>query len=304
MPISLKYESLKYKKSLEDIVMTGYQPSGTGYDVYKPYVSGKWYINATSSSSNISTISGESYRVAGPTTIEWNISKSNTTNNYYTITPNTHINAYLEDNETATSNIYYSDVDKITWTTNGNATYTAADWGNYVVTDLKPRSVKDLMRDAMKRRSSPAIHVKREGIGQTTDVREMRARATLRRVVGDEQFKRFLKSGFVTVKGKSGLVYQIKQRTHMVTAYEKGKAVERLCVFLAGEFPPTDQIIVLYLMFLNNETQVRATANISNLRERENGGLRIGGNYLVTNPAANLADLSLPEIFSQLKGAV
>ena len=82
----------------------------------------------------------------------------------------------------------------------------------------------------------------------------------------------------------------------MVDAFEEGKKVERLCVYLKGDFPPTDQIIVLYLMFLNNEAQVRATANISDYR---NSKLVLHtGNPLTVNPPQP----SLPELYNQMKG--
>ena len=101
------------------------------------------------------------------------------------------------------------------------------------------------------------------------DIREQRARATLRRVVGDAKFRSFLKTGFVTVQGPSGLTYQIFPGHGITRVFDHGKPVERLCVVLRGDFAPTDSVITRFLMLLNDEAQFRSLAirsNFSNIR--------------------------------------
>jgi hypothetical protein len=93
-----------------------------------------------------------------------------------------------------------------------------------------------------------------------TDVRETRARETLLRVLGEDKFKRFLKHGFVSVRAKSGLVYQIFPGHGITNVYEDGEKVERLCVVLRGNFPPTDSLIMRYLLILNDERDFRSHA--------------------------------------------
>lgn len=116
------------------------------------------------------------------------------------------------------------------------------------------------LRDIIRSRQAPLVITSRKPMPTATDVREMRARETLLRVLGEDKFKRFLKHGFVSVKAKSGLVYQIFPGHGITNVYEEGEKVERLCVVLRGSFPPTDSLIMRYLLILNDERDFRSHA--------------------------------------------
>jgi hypothetical protein len=148
---------------------------------------------------------------------------------------------------------------------------------------LKPR-MKRIIHD----RCAPNIVVKRNPINITADIREQRARETLRRVVGEEKFLNFIKHGFVSIRAKSGLVYQIFPGHGFTNVYNKGIMVEKLCVVLRGEFPPTDSLIMRFLMILNNEEQFRSHAN---KMPGSNSGSRLG----------EVTMKSLTEIYKDLK---
>ncbi len=117
------------------------------------------------------------------------------------------------------------------------------------------------LKEILEGRMAPRILTGRKTLGITTDVREMRARETLRRVLGEDKFRNFIRRGSVSVQAKSGLVYQIFPGHDFTKVYDRGKLVEQLCVVLQGEFPPTDSLIMRYLMILNNEQQFRGYAN-------------------------------------------
>jgi hypothetical protein len=133
------------------------------------------------------------------------------------------------------------------------------------------KSPADRMREIIDRRQAPAIRINkdRKTIMPSADERELRARETLRRVVGNEKYQSFLKNGFVSVRAKSGLDYQIFPGHGITCVYDRGIMIDRLCVVLKGNFPPTDELIVRYLMILNNEQQFRSYANIHKPFERE-----------------------------------
>lgn len=132
---------------------------------------------------------------------------------------------------------------------------------DYVQGDrIPPKSIEDRMSEIIRNRVSPNIITRRTGMNHAGDIREMRARETLRRVVGDQKFFSFLKKGFVTVAAKSGLVYQIYPSHGITKVWDGGTVVERLCVVLRGDFPPTDSLIMRYLMILNNEDNFRSLA--------------------------------------------
>lgn len=128
----------------------------------------------------------------------------------------------------------------------------------------KERQLKSRFRQIIDGRCAPNIIIRqndrRKPLPMPADIREQRARETLRRVVGDKKFTNFLRAGFLSVKAKSGLVYQIFPGHGITCVFNQGKLVDRLCVVLQGGFPPTDSLIMRYLMILNNENQFRSYA--------------------------------------------
>lgn len=120
---------------------------------------------------------------------------------------------------------------------------------------------KRRIREIIQSRQAPMIITRRKGLSESVDVREQRARETLRRIIGDSGYRNFLRTGFVTAKSKrEGLTYQIFPGGTFTNVYQGGKQVERLCVVLKGNFPPTDSLIVRYLMIMNNPKQFRDLA--------------------------------------------
>jgi hypothetical protein len=150
------------------------------------------------------------------------------------------------------------------------------------------------LKEIMSSRQAPAVHTRERwrlhrSKQQCPDEREARARQTLRRVIGEEKYRSFLINGFVTVRNpKSGLSFQIFPGHGITCVFDKGKMVDRLCVVLNGDFPPTDSIIMRYLMILNNEEQFRSIAVKWDVQKREK--------KIITAD-----DRSLTEIFEELK---
>lgn len=151
------------------------------------------------------------------------------------------------------------------------------------------------LKDIISSRHAPAIIVPRRGVASAMpipkDVREQRARETLRRVIGDEKFRNFLKNGFVSVHHRNGKVYQIFPNNGVTRVYDKGVLVERLCVVLQGSFPPTDSLIMRYLMILNDEEHFRSLAIKHSIVMPKN------------TVKAPIIDKTLAEIFRELKAA-
>lgn len=139
--------------------------------------------------------------------------------------------------------------------------YGSHTYGSYEIYETAPKSFVDRMRDILKSRQSPLIIVKRKNtIPQ--DKREVRARQTLRKLLGEKCYNLFLRNGFISVRGKSGLLYQIFPGHKMIAVYNKGQMTEKLCVVLSGDFPPTDSLIMRYLLVLSDEDELRRRANI------------------------------------------
>ena len=188
------------------------------------------------------------------------------------------------------------------WTTSNtclcNTTTSASAWNTYgyVAFQAPPVPPSERMREIIQSRQAPAIHVRRHPLEQKMDVRELRARETLRRLIGEEKYRNFLCCGFLTVRGISGLTYQIFPGYNTAKSYRAGKLVESLCIRLYGGFTPTDELIMRYLMILNDEEKFRKIANISRLERyvRED-------RMALPVVDRNLQTESLPAVFRRLK---
>lgn len=189
-----------------------------------------------------------------------------------------------------------------TWGDEDYDTCTAPTWVDYTSTWVKAKqsfpklpSPAERLKDIMHSRHAPTIIVPRRGVASAMtmpkDIREQRARETLRRVIGDEKFRSFLKNGFVSVHHRNGKVYQIFPDHGVTRVYDKGVLVERLCVVLQGAFPPTDSLIMRYLMILNDEEHFRSLAIKHSIVMPKD------------TVKAPILDRTLAEIFREMKAA-
>ena len=167
---------------------------------------------------------------------------------------------------------------------------TWGDGSNLYWTEAKPLPAGEQLRQIIAQRLAPAIHLRRRRIlGIAQNVQEERARATLRRVLGEVGYRNFLSKGCVTVRAASGLWYRIFPGHDMTEVYDRGEMVDKLCVVMAGSFPPTDSLIMRYLLILNDEEEFRGYAI----------------KHSVSRTSTTITSLpkqeSLPAIFAQLK---
>lgn len=207
--------------------------------------------------------------------------------------------SYLSGDTTSTITYDYDD-----WTCTGSAAattvrfklgragYTDSNGCSWVSVSYESRrkTPEEKLKEIIRGRCAPNIVTKRNALVLPADVREQRARETLKRVIGDKKFLNFLKSGFISVKAHSGLVYQIFPGHGFTQVYNQGVMVERLCVVLRGDFPPTDSLIMRYLLILNNEQHFRSCANKHSVPQQPN--------RILTGEAAMKP---LAEIYKELK---
>ena len=194
------------------------------------------------------------------------------------------------DNNIISVNWNDNNIIRVDWGDNEwKTTTTFTDPAPYLYKDLR-KTPQQKLQEIIKTRHAPAIH-RRKALNHTKDIREQRARQTLKQIIGEKQYRAYLRFGFVSICAKSGLVYQLPgNSSHRVKVFRNGQFIENLCVYLKGHFPPTDQLIVEYLMILNNEQEFRSLANIGKASKQ-----------LKTIPKIDTRPLS--EIFRELKGA-
>jgi hypothetical protein len=92
---------------------------------------------------------------------------------------------------------------------------------------------------------------------------EIVALQLLRSMVPHDVFKKYLKYGFVTVQGPSGLTYQIQRGKHLVKVWKMGTLLSELCVYLKDHtIPPTDEVVAKMLICECDEIDIWRRANI------------------------------------------
>lgn len=198
-------------------------------------------------------------------------------------------------NGTSTSNSvnfkeYVVDVSKSLWCSdNYECDNTWVFSGNLTLT----KSPQERLREMIQSRQAPAIHCSRKALNPVASIEEMRARDMLRRVIGHDKFRDFMRNGFLSVMAKSGKVYQIFPGQDFTNVFLNGEKIEKLCVVLRGKFPPTDSLIMRYLLILNDEQDFRSYA----IQHR----VYPSGVVRATLPAEPMK--SLPELFRGLKVA-
>lgn len=90
---------------------------------------------------------------------------------------------------------------------------------------------------------------------------ELTALQLLRQLVGQDEFRHFLRYGFVMVRAPSGLRYQIHRGRHVVDVWNERERVDGICVYLSGRFPPTDGVITRMLMAERDELELWRRGN-------------------------------------------
>lgn len=94
---------------------------------------------------------------------------------------------------------------------------------------------------------------------------EIKALHLLRKMIPNEGFRRYLRHGFITIRGgATGLMYQI-DRHKRIAVWDLGKKIAELCIHLNydSKTPPTDHVVGKMLMAECDETALWKKSNIS-----------------------------------------
>jgi len=171
-------------------------------------------------------------------------------------------NEFYAGTGTAATNYYNVGIDYGSAASTSNAIIIEIDSTGNV--NFKPtKTERELKRERIRNNLIPQILTKRFGAGRASKKSEARAREALRELIGEVQFKRYLKNGFITVNGDSGRVYQIFPGHGMTKVWHKGTLIEKLCVvYCDSSLPPTDSIIMRMLWILDSEEEFRKQANV------------------------------------------
>jgi len=89
----------------------------------------------------------------------------------------------------------------------------------------------------------------------------------LREVITEEEYKRYLRTGFLSVRAASGLVYQIRRGRPHIRVWDGNRKVEEICTYIFDkEVPPTDGVLAFKTIVETDEAELRKIGNVYNFK--------------------------------------
>lgn len=136
---------------------------------------------------------------------------------------------------------------------------------------------KRLRPNVINHRGQPARSAERGRQFDNAQPEELVALQLLRRMVTPEEFRRYLRHGFVHVRGPSGLVYQVG-RNQTIKVWDRNELIASLCVHLRDRnIPPTDEVVAKMLIVECDEPDIWKRSNITWRTHRDRAALHALG---------------------------
>jgi hypothetical protein len=138
-----------------------------------------------------------------------------------------------------------------------NVNYTAATTGWFV----PQQNQKEIKRYQLK--SKLIISVKsRAQLVRGVSAAEQTAIQTLREMISESDFRRYIKYGFLMVRGSSGDMFQVFRENWKTKVYRDGELIEEVCVRIKdSNVPPTDNVIAFKTIIESDDEAFRAMGN-------------------------------------------
>lgn len=128
---------------------------------------------------------------------------------------------------------------------------------NYAIGDKK-----ELKRYKIKSNLIVLVPKRGNDIGKISDA-EWIAMQTLREMISESDYRKYLKYGFISVTGSSGKIYQIFRENWHTKVFLNGVLVEEICVRITDKkIPPTDNVIAFKTIIETDEESFAAMGNV------------------------------------------
>ena len=103
----------------------------------------------------------------------------------------------------------------------------------------------------------------RTNIIKNISSQEETAIEALREMISERDFRKYLRDGFILVKGKSGKIYQIFRQYQHIKVWKHGRITEEICIgFKNGKIPLTDKVLAFKIMIETDENDFWKFGNI------------------------------------------
>jgi hypothetical protein len=161
--------------------------------------------------------------------------------------------------KTATSTSYRIFGDSCISTGNYQVVLDPEEWRNTfaystIVKQAKIFKLKSQLAIVVKSRACP--------VGGVSEA-EQRALDSLREMVSESDFRKYLKHGFLMIRGASGDLYQVYRDRHHTKIWRDCKMVEEVCVRIKdSSVPLTDNVIAFKTAIEVSEESFKAMGNL------------------------------------------
>jgi len=128
-----------------------------------------------------------------------------------------------------------------------------------------PKSPRSIKRENIKKNLATHFKSRANSVNPLKGLpeNEQRAIETLREEITESEFRKYIKYGFVLVKGQSGKTYQIYRNESHTKVWKNGKVIEEICVRIKNyKIPPTDNVIAFSNMIQIDEEEFRKIGNV------------------------------------------
>lgn len=99
---------------------------------------------------------------------------------------------------------------------------------------------------------------------------------TLHEEVSEKEFRRYVKHGFLLIRGDSGDTYQIFRNKSHTKVWRAGKVIEEVCVRISDHsIPPTDSVIAFKNIIQYSEEEFKGMGNVYKKGNGANEGAAI-----------------------------
>jgi len=131
-------------------------------------------------------------------------------------------------------------------------------------TDLK----RNLLKSKLKYNLAIKSGSNRVSLPLNFDKSEETAIHTLREVISEKEFRKYIRYGFIIVKGKSGDEYQVYRNRSHTKVWRGGEVIEEICVRIKSgkKIPPTDNVIAFKALIETDESSFKTLGNVYRMK--------------------------------------
>jgi len=99
-------------------------------------------------------------------------------------------------------------------------------------------------------------------------IAETRAIDTLREMITEAEYRRYIKCGFILVKGRSGCIYQVFRNKSHTKVWKRGRVIKEVCVRIKDKkIPLTDNVIAFKVLIEGSEDEFEKLGNVYKMTE-------------------------------------